>query len=389
MKRRENAAREEKTSSRNRISASFKVGAVALAFLTIGFQSALFIRRAAVLRIASHRDAPDTVYVVDDALARRVLSDAGLDAAYLDGAIPDAAGQDVAGQGAAGSFDAASSAAAPSSESAPPLGGSSGGRNSASRGSRTRSSASSSSGGRNSASRGSQTGGRGAVIVRRNAPHSSAVEATLPRRVESFPFNPNTVSLSDLMRLGFSEKQAQSIINYREKGGRFRRPSDFAKSFVVADSVFRRLEPFIRIPKVDLNAADSAALDALPGIGPYYAARIIEHRTKLQGFSYPEQLMDIYRFDQERFDALKDLITVGPSEPYPLWTLPEEELEKHPYIGRYGAHGVVLYRDNNPRGLWTVAALRAAGALRPEDADRLARCRLAAPDSTHNSSTDI
>ena len=363
MKRRENAAREEKTSSRNRISASFKVGAVALAFLTIGFQSALFIRRAAVLRIASHRDAPDTVYVVDDALARRVLSDAGL--------------------------DAASSAAAPSSESAPPLGGSGGGRNSASRGSRTRSSASSSSGGRNSASRGSQTGGRGAVIVRRNAPHSPAVEAALPRRVESFPFNPNTVSLSDLMRLGFSEKQAQSIINYREKGGRFRRPSDFAKSFVVADSVFRRLEPFIRIPKVDLNAADSAALDALPGIGPYYAARIIEHRTKLQGFSYPEQLMDIYRFDQEKFDALKDLITVGPSEPYPLWTLPEEELEKHPYIGRYGAHGVVLYRDNNPRGLWTVAALRAAGALRPEDADRLARCRLAAPDSTHNSSTDI
>ena len=369
MKRRENAAREEKTSSRNRISASFKVGAVALAFLTIGFQSALFIRRAAVLRIASHRDAPDTVYVVDDALARRVLSDAGLDAAYLDGAIPDAAGQDVAGQGAAGSFDAASSAAAPSSESAPPLGGSSGGRN--------------------SASRGSQTGGRGAVIVRRNAPHSPAVEAALPRRVESFPFNPNTVSLSDLMRLGFSEKQAQSIINYREKGGRFRRPSDFAKSFVVADSVFRRLEPFIRIPKVGLNSADSAALDALPGIGPYYAARIIEHRTKLQGFSYPEQLMDIYRFDQEKFDALKDLITVGPSEPYPLWTLPEEELEKHPYIGRYGAHGVVLYRDNNPRGLWTVAALRAAGALRPEDADRLARCRLAAPDSTHNSSPDI
>ena len=361
MKRRENAAREEKTSSRNRITASFKVGAVALAFLTIGFQSALFIRRAAVLRIASHRDAPDTVYVVDDALARRVLGSAALDAASLDSAIPG-----TAGLGAAGGLDAAS--AAPSPEPAPPSG--------------------SSGGGRNYASRGTQTGGRGAVIVRRNAPHSPAVEAALPRRVESFPFNPNTVSLSDLMRLGFSEKQAQSIINYREKGGRFRRPSDFAKSYVVADSVFRRLEPFIRIPKVDLNAADSAALDALPGIGPYYAAKIIEHRTKLQGFSYPEQLMDIYRFDQEKFDALKDLVTVGPSEPYPLWTLPEEELEKHPYIGRYGAHGVVLYRDNNPRGLWTVAALRAAGVLRPEDADRLARCRLASPPSDQPDSPD-
>ena len=323
MKRRENAAKEEKTSSRNRIGASFKVGAVALAFLTIGFQSALFIRRAAVLRIASHRDAPDTVYVVDDAVARRVLGDGAVDAT-----------------------------APPGSEVAEPVGG-------------------------------GQTayagGGRGGVIVRRNAPHAPAVEAALPHRIESFPFNPNTVSLSDLMRLGFSERQAQSIINYREKGGRFRRPSDFAKSYVVADSVFKRLEPFIRIPKVDLNAADSAALDALPGIGPYFASKIIEHRTKLHGFSYPEQLMDIYRFDQEKYDALKDLVTVGPSEPYPIWSLPEEELEKHPYIGRYGAHGVVLYRDNNPRELWTVAALGAAGVLRPEDASRLARCRLAAP----------
>lgn len=347
MKRRENAAREEKTSSRNRISASFKVGAVALAFLTIGFQSALFIRRAAVLRIASHRDAPDTVYVVDDAVARRVLGDAAVGAA-----------------------------APPGSEAAEPAGG---GQMAVANGGRP-----GSTGGGRKASGSSLTasagGGRSGVIVRRNAPHSPAVEAALPRRVESFPFNPNTVSLSDLMRLGFSERQAQSIINYRVKGGRFRRPSDFAKSYVVADSVFKRLEPFIRIPKVDLNAADSAAFDALPGIGPYFASKIIEHRTKLHGFSYPEQLMDIYRFDQDKYDALKDLVTVGPSEPYPLWSLPEEELEKHPYIGRYGAHGVVLYRDNNPRELWSVAALGAAGVLRPEDASRLARCRLADPD---------
>jgi DNA uptake protein ComE-like DNA-binding protein len=181
------------------------------------------------------------------------------------------------------------------------------------------------------------------------------------------------------MRLGFSGKQAQSIINYRESGGHFRRPSDFAKSYVVADSVFRRLEPFIRIPKVDLNAADSVALDALPGIGPYYAVRIVEHRTELGGYSYPEQLMDIYRFDQEKFDALKDLISVSPPEPYALWTLSEEELEKHPYIGKYAAHGIVLYRDNNPKELWTVEGPRRAGVLRPADAARLARCRIAEP----------
>ena len=312
--------KEEKTSSHSRITASFKAGAIALAFLVIGYQSALFIRSAAVARLVSHRDAPDTVFVIDESLARRLISE--------DSAQPS------------------------SSTSSQPSGQST-----------------------------SESGRR--VVVRRNAPHSAAadavVAAAVPRRTESFPFNPNTVSLSDLQRLGFSERQAQSIINYREKGGRFHRPSDFAKSFVVSDSVYRRLEPYIRIPKVDLNAADSTALDALPGIGPYYAAKILEYRSSLCGFSYPEQLMDIYRFDKDKFDALKDLVTVGPSEPYPLWTLPEDELRRHPYIDSGAAHGIVLYREHNPSERWTVDGLKAAGVLRPADADRLARCRIAAP----------
>ncbi len=324
--------KEEKTSSHSRITASFKAGAIALAFLVIGYQSALFIRSAAVARLVSHRDAPDTVFVIDESLARRLISE--------DSAQPS------------------------SSTSSPPPGLPFSGTSSPPSDQPT-----------------SESGRR--VIVRHNAPHSAAadavVAAAVPRRTESFPFNPNTVSLSDLQRLGFSERQAQSIINYREKGGRFHRPSDFAKSFVVSDSVYRRLEPYIRIPKVDLNSADSTALDALPGIGPYYAAKILEYRSSLCGFSYPEQLMDIYRFDKDKFDALKDLVTVGPSEPYPLWTLPEDELRRHPYIDSGAAHGIVLYREHNPSERWTVDGLKAAGVLRPADADRLARCRIATP----------
>ena len=155
-----------------------------------------------------------------------------------------------------------------------------------------------------------------AAQVRRNAEHGEVArriyEAARGRRVENFRFDPNTVSLSDLQRLGFSEKQAAAIENYRAKGGRFHRKEDFAKSFVVADSVYRRLEPYIDIPKLDINAADSAAFDALPGIGPYFAARMVELREKLHGYSYPEQLLQIPNFGAERYDGLKDLITVGP-----------------------------------------------------------------------------
>ena len=116
-----------------------------------------------------------------------------------------------------------------------------------------------------------------------------AVRENLPyRKVESFCFDPNTVTHEDLCRLGFTPKQARSLISYRQKGGRFRRKSDFAKSFVVSDSIYRRLEPYIDIPLTDLNLADSAAFDALPGIGGWFAAKIIEHRNALKGYSHKE-----------------------------------------------------------------------------------------------------
>ena len=196
-------------------------------------------------------------------------------------------------------------------------------------------------------------------------------------------FNPNTASLEDFQRLGFSEKQASAIVNYRSKGGKFRRKSDFAKSFVVADSVYRRLEPYIDIPLLDLNTADSAAFDGLPGIGGYFANKIIEYRTRLRGFSYKEQLMDIYRFDKEKYDALHDLVTVdiSTSTPYPLWSLPEDSLARHPYIGWHAAHGISVYKSANPVEKWTMGGIIEAGILDPGMGDKLARCLIAPPDA--------
>ena len=201
------------------------------------------------------------------------------------------------------------------------------------------------------------------------------------RKYESFPFDPNTVSVDDLMRLGFSLKQAQSIDNYRKKGGRFRRRSDFARSYVVEDSVFQRLEKYINIPKIDINSADSVTLITLPGIGKFFAGKIVSYRRELGGYSYPEQLMDICHFDREKYDNLKDLIkldTLG-IDAYPLWSLPEAELARHPYIGKRAARGIVLFRENSPKSDWTVANLQKAGILDPDKAAKLSGCRISKP----------
>ena len=306
----------------------FRIGTVSLVFLAIGYQTALFINRAAILGIEARRDRPDTVFVVRT----------------------ETVAEDI-GEGDSGTENR-----------------------------RTGSGIDASDGGRNSVA------GRKVSVrydtVRRNAVHSAAVEEVRgrTRRVENFRFDPNTVSVDDLQRLGFSRRQAQAIDNYRLKGGRFRRREDFAKSFVVADSVYRRLEAYIDIPLLDINSADSAAFDTLPGIGPYFAARMVEYRTRLGGYSYTEQLTDIYNFGQERFDALRDLVCCSPPEPYPLWTLPSDSLRLHPYIGGYReAEAIVLLRENYPADSLSVGLIRRAGILPEEDLARLERCLIAEP----------
>lgn len=270
-------------------SAAFRVGVVSLVFMIIGFQVALFVHRAAVMDIISHRDNPDTVFI------------------YLE--------------------------------------------------------------------KGNDT-----KVTLKSGEHTpearEAYTRFAPRQYRSFRFDPNTVSHDSLVMLGFTDKQAASIIRYRDSGGRFRRKSDFAHSYVVEDSVFRRLEPFIDIPLLDINSADSSQFDSLPGIGPYFASKMVSYRNELGGYSFPEQLMDIYHFDNEKFEALKDLICCNPADvrPFGLWTLPADSLRLHPYIRNWNtAKAIVLFRENTTIEEHTAASLAKAGIISSETAAKLAR----------------
>ena len=92
--------------------------------------------------------------------------------------------------------------------------------------------------------------------------------------------------------------------------------------------------------------------------------------------------MDIYRFDQEKYAALADLVIVRPEnvKPYPLWTLPADELIKHPYISNMEtAKAIVLFRENNPKAMCTIKGLTEAGVLSYESSSRLERCVIALP----------
>jgi competence protein ComEA len=62
---------------------------------------------------------------------------------------------------------------------------------------------------------------------------------------------------------------------------------------------------------VNLNSATAAELEALPGIGPRAAQRILEFRAKNGGFKKVEDLMKIQGIGERSFLKLKPLVTVG------------------------------------------------------------------------------
>lgn len=125
---------------------------------------------------------------------------------------------------------------------------------------------------------------------------------------------------------------------------------------------------------VELNSADSAALDALPGIGPYYARQILAYRQRLGFYADISQLLDIRGFDTARLNRLADRIYIDPASvrPLDLYSLSIDSMAAHPYIGPYAAKGLDRLRRSVPRGEFTMQTIIESKILQPAMARRLA-----------------
>ena len=210
-----------------------------------------------------------------------------------------------------------------------------------------------------------------------------------------FKFDPNTATESQLLSLGLSQREVHNILKYRARGGRYRVKEDFARVYGLTLEKYRQLEPYIAIKPqimaanvikreknsphpsslsphpsslsphpsslnpqpsavglrasrklrygetVDINSADTAMLKRIPGIGDYYAMRIVELRKRKQVFSSPEELLAIRNFPETA------LTYMTASQDFPAiyincWS--QKQLASHPLLNYTQARDIISLR---------------------------------------------
>lgn len=70
------------------------------------------------------------------------------------------------------------------------------------------------------------------------------------------------------------------------------------------------LSPKVDDGRVHVNDADVAAMEALPGVGPVLAQRIVSHREEEGLFSAVEDLLDVPGIGEGKLAAMRDVIAL-------------------------------------------------------------------------------
>lgn len=224
--------------------------------------------------------------------------------------------------------------------------------------------------------------------------YPKALDKPQTKQLTPFDFNPNVASKETLLNLGLSPKIAQTVINFRSKGGKFWKKQDFKRIYGLTESDYVTLEPFINIPKkefkdvqknpvpkeyetpelikIDINNSTVEDWQKLNGIGEFTAKRIVNFRDKLGGFTSVEHIKETWNVPDSVIDKVANQLIESPLiNKIPINTITADELKLHPYVKRKEAYVIVNFRRNH--GNYTnVEDLKKVKALTPFFIERIA-----------------
>ncbi len=185
-----------------------------------------------------------------------------------------------------------------------------------------------------------------------------------------YPFNPNYLSDYKGYVLGLSPKQIDKVTAFRKNGKYFQSKQEFKQVAGLSDSLFSKLEPFIKIPTYkfknrdytnnhkplttnDINLATAEDLQSIYGIGPVLSKRIVKYRNAIGGFTDMSQLNKVYGLESDVVAKIKQNFVLKTNTyktgkkivKRPINTATVEELKKIYGIGDRLAERIVKYRQ--------------------------------------------
>ena len=174
-------------------------------------------------------------------------------------------------------------------------------------------------------------------------------------------FDPNTYSESDWLNLGLSKKQVAIVLKFTERG--IYSNDQLQKIFVIPPQLFELIKDSTFYTKkafgkdhlqnfqsekkakiaVNVNTANQEELESIPGVGSFYAKNIIQYRDRLGGFVKKEQLLEVWKMDLDKYNAIEEFIFINAKDirEIHLNNTTAEELKQHPYFNWNIANSIV------------------------------------------------
>jgi DNA uptake protein ComE-like DNA-binding protein len=161
-----------------------------------------------------------------------------------------------------------------------------------------------------------------------------------------FNFDPNTIDSLHALELGIPERQVKSLIHYRQKGGYFKNPDDFAKLYGLTPNLFVRLRPYIVMPSnlyrnsldgkkwrpkfelnsgnkfsnkdgtkwtIDINKAEAAEWMRKTNLSSPIVQRILAYKSYLGSFSSVHQIQKVYGMNDSLYQSLRGHLSIQQS----------------------------------------------------------------------------
>jgi DNA uptake protein ComE-like DNA-binding protein len=182
--------------------------------------------------------------------------------------------------------------------------------------------------------------------------------------LQTFRFNPNTITRDSLIMLGFDDDVAARWVKYRTASGGFESIEDIKKLYNVNQKRLDELQSFMVFPDVDTLVASSNQVTQEKGpldinqasvydliqrnlTDSKLAGRIIAYRDLLGGYVKPEQLKEVYGMTPETVEELSKYLVFKKSglKKMNLNTVDFGGLLRHPYLEKADVKNIFKYKN--------------------------------------------